>query len=89
VESSNKEGPSRREKGTHLTHLRATRMSRHLTQEQLSMLSGVSRESIYRLEAGRRGAMPETLSKLAFALGVPPEDLIHGRPWWRASSQSR
>jgi transcriptional regulator with XRE-family HTH domain len=63
-------------------------MSRHLTQELLSALSGVSRESIYRLEAGRRGAMPETIRRLALALGTPPEDLIYGRPWWWALSQS-
>jgi hypothetical protein len=45
-------------------------------------LSGVSRESIYRLEGGRRGAMPDTMWKLARALWVSTEDLIYGRPWW-------
>jgi hypothetical protein len=32
--------------------------------------------------------MPETASKLAFALGVPPEDLIYGRPRWWVFPQS-
>jgi transcriptional regulator with XRE-family HTH domain len=63
-----------------LPHLRAIRKSRMLSQERLSALSGVSRESIYRLESGRRGAMPDTLWRLALALGVDPEELVHG---WR------
>jgi transcriptional regulator with XRE-family HTH domain len=77
-----KEGTARRKKGTCLPHLRAIRRSRYLTQERLSALSGVSRESIYRLEGGRRGAMPDTMRKLARALWVSPEDLIYGHPWW-------
>jgi len=78
-----KEEAPRRKKGTYLPHLRAIRKSRMLTQERLSALSGVSRESIYRLEGGRRGAMPDTVWKLALALYVSPEDLIYyTRPWW-------
>jgi transcriptional regulator with XRE-family HTH domain len=77
-----KEGTARRKKGTCLPHLRAVRKSRMLTQERLSALSGVSRESIYRLEGGERGAMPDTLWKLALALRTSPEDLIYARPWW-------
>jgi transcriptional regulator with XRE-family HTH domain len=67
-----------------LPHLRAIRKSRMLSQERLSALSGVSRESIYRLEGGKRGAMPDTLCKLALALGVDPEELVYGRryTWW-------
>ena len=75
------EGPSRRNKGTRLTYLRAIRRGKWLSQQQLSVLSGVSRESIYRLEAGKRGAMPNTVWKLARALWVSPEDLVYGRPW--------
>ncbi len=77
-----KEGTARRKKGTYLPYLADLRRTRGLTQERLSALSGVSRESIYRLEGGRRGAMPDTLWKLALALGVSPEDLIYTRPWW-------
>jgi len=75
-----KEGTARRRRGTYLPYLRAVRTSRMLSQQRLSALSGVSRESIYRLEGGRRGAMPDTLWKLARALWVSPEDLIYGRP---------
>jgi transcriptional regulator with XRE-family HTH domain len=55
-----------------------------LTQERLSKLSGVSRTSIYRLEGGRRGALPGTVWNLALALGVSPEELVHGQrhTWW-------
>ena len=77
-----KEEAPRRKKGTYLPYLADLRRTRGLTQERLSALSGVSRESIYRLEGGRRGAMPDTLGKLARALWVDPEDLIYGHPWW-------
>jgi transcriptional regulator with XRE-family HTH domain len=78
-----KQRPSRRKKGTYLPYLADLRRTRGLTQEHLSALSGVSRESIYRLEGGKRGALPDTLWKLALALCVSPEDLIYyARPWW-------
>jgi transcriptional regulator with XRE-family HTH domain len=77
-----KEGTPRRKKGTYLPYLADLRRTRGLTQERLSALSGVSRESIYRLESGRRGAMPDTMWKLALALCISPEDLIYERPWW-------
>ena len=77
-----KEGTARRRRGTCLPYLRGIRRSRYLTQERLSALSGVSSESIYRLEGGRRGAMPDTLGKLARALWVSPEHLIYAPPWW-------
>jgi transcriptional regulator with XRE-family HTH domain len=68
-----------------LPHLGAIRRRRHLTQERLSALSGVSRETIYRLEGGERAAHPRTVWKLALALGVSPEELVHGEryTWWR------
>jgi len=77
-----KKGTARRRRGTYLPYLADLRRTRGLTQERLSALSGVSRESIYRLEGGRRGALPDTMWKLALALRVSPEDLIYGRPWW-------
>jgi DNA-binding XRE family transcriptional regulator len=78
------DGASRITRGTCLPHLRAIRRSRMLTQEHLSALSGVSRERIYRLEGGRRGALPDTLWNLALTLGVSPEELAHGwhHIWW-------
>jgi DNA-binding XRE family transcriptional regulator len=86
-----KEGIARRRKGTCLPHLKVIRRNRHLTQERLSALSGVSRESIYRLEGDKRGAMPDTMWKLALALGVRPEELVHGErhTWWRYLGASK
>lgn len=78
-ERSKDPGPSRRSRGTRLPHLRSIREGRCLTQEQLSALSGVSRESVYRLEGGKRGAMPDTMWKLAMILGVSPAELVHER----------
>jgi DNA-binding XRE family transcriptional regulator len=73
------EGPSRRRKGTCLPHLKAIRRSRYLTQERLRKLSEVSRTSIYRLEGGKRAAHLRTAWRLALALGVSSEELIHGQ----------
>jgi hypothetical protein len=38
--------------------------------------SGVSYNTIWRLEDGRQGAHPKTVRKLAEALGVQPSELI-------------
>lgn len=46
---------------------------------KLSATSGVDRRTIADLEAERREARPETIEKLAAALGVRPKDLT-GRP---------
>jgi DNA-binding XRE family transcriptional regulator len=46
----------RRQRGVYLQYLADIRMRRHLTQERLSALARVSRESIYRLEGGKRRA---------------------------------
>ncbi len=83
-EVRNTEGTTRRSKGTRLPYLKDFRTSRFLTQEQLSNISGVARTTVYRLEGGERGAMPGTAWRLAMALGVDPEELIHGRSytWW-------
>lgn len=63
---------------TAVAGLRAARERRALTQEALARSSGVSRRTIGELEAGRRGAYPSTLSKLARALEVEPGALIDG-----------
>lgn len=65
-------------RGTRLPHLRAIRERRFLTQERLSELSRVSRTTIYRLEGGERGAREGTVSELARAFGVLPDELVYG-----------
>jgi len=45
---------------------------------ELEDKSSVSYNTIWRLEAGRQGAHPRTIRKLAEALGVDPKELIRG-----------
>jgi transcriptional regulator with XRE-family HTH domain len=54
--------------------LREQRHRRALSQEELAKRARVSRTTIIKLEAGR-DAWPQTVRKLARALGVKPEDL--------------
>src|SRR5215216_433670 len=56
--------------------LRRLRKERLLTQVELSEMTGVAQDSISALETGKREAHPETIRKLAKALGVNPRDLI-------------
>ena len=42
----------------------------------LAKASGVSHQTIYELEQGRHGAWPQTIHKLADALGVEPGELV-------------
>ena len=49
-----------------------------MSQEQLAERCGVARETISKLESGRRGAYPSTIHKLASGLGVEPRMLVGG-----------
>ena len=56
--------------------LKALRDERVLSLRDLEELSGVSANTIYRLESGRhKQAHPRTIRKLAKALGVEPNEL--------------
>ncbi len=68
------EGP----RSTPLPALAAHRRRRGLTQRQLGELAGVAHTTVQRLESIERGAYPQTLRKLAAALGVAPGDLVGG-----------
>jgi transcriptional regulator with XRE-family HTH domain len=61
-----------------LPALAAHRRQRGLTQRQLGELAGVAHTTVQQLESLRRGAYPQTMRKLATALGVSPEELLHG-----------
>jgi transcriptional regulator with XRE-family HTH domain len=67
-----------RSRSTPLPGLTADRRRRGLTQRQLGELAGVAHTTVQQLEALKRGAYPQTLRKLATALGVAPEDLLQG-----------
>jgi transcriptional regulator with XRE-family HTH domain len=65
-------------RSTPLAGLAAHRRRRGLTQRQLGEISSVAHTTVQQLESLRRGAYPQTLRKLATALGVAPEDLLQG-----------
>ncbi len=56
--------------------LRVLRRMRVLTLRELEEESGVSYNTIWRLENGYRQARPSTIRKLAAALGVDPGELV-------------
>jgi transcriptional regulator with XRE-family HTH domain len=56
--------------------LRKLRQMRVLTLRELEEESGVSYNTIWRLENGYRQARPSTIRKLAAALGVDPAKLV-------------
>ncbi len=58
-----------------LDRLREERKRSRLTQEELAILSGVTRVTIARLEARATKAKPETVTRLAKVLKVDPSDL--------------
>jgi transcriptional regulator with XRE-family HTH domain len=58
--------------------LRELRRERVLSLRELEEKSGVSYNTIWRIEDGRQGAHPRTIRKLAEALGVDPKELIRG-----------
>ena len=56
--------------------LRELRRRRVLTLRELEEESGVSYNTIWRIENGYREARPSTIRKLAAALRVKPEELV-------------
>ncbi len=59
-----------------MAKLKELRQRRVLTLRELEEESGVSYNTIWRLENGYTEARPSTIRKLAAALGVEPEELI-------------
>ena len=62
-----------------MQRLRELRRLRVLTLRELEEESGVSYNTIWRLENGYREARPSTIRKLAAALGVDPAELVVAR----------
>jgi transcriptional regulator with XRE-family HTH domain len=56
--------------------LRELRREKVLSLRELEESSGVSYNTIWRIEDGRQGAHPRTVRKLAEALGVEPSELL-------------
>jgi transcriptional regulator with XRE-family HTH domain len=66
-----------RSRSTPLPVLASHRRRRGLTQRELGKLAGVAHTTVQQLESLERGAYPQTMQKLATALGVAPEELLH------------
>ena len=66
-------------RGIPLPGLRPARQRLGLTQRQLAVRAGTGQGTICKLENLQRGAYPQTLQKLAGALGVSPADLVERR----------
>ncbi len=61
-----------------IPHLRSFRRRAIMSQEELAERSGVARDTISKLESGRRKAYPTTIRKLAAGLDVEPQLLLGG-----------
>ncbi len=59
-----------------VARLRELRRQKVLSMRELEERSGVSYNTVWRLENGRTGAQPRTIRKLAEALGVQPVELL-------------
>ena len=59
-------------------HLRAWRLRRAWSQQDLADAAGVRRATITEVENGKRNPRPSTVRKLAKALGLKPEQLFEG-----------
>lgn len=71
-----------------LPHLRGFRRRAVMSQDQLAEKSGVARDTISKLETGRRKAYPSTIRKLAGGLEVEPQILIGNIEYLEESQES-
>jgi HTH-type transcriptional regulator/antitoxin HipB len=55
------------------------RRAARMTQEQLAELLGTATRNVQRMESGAQNLTLVTLSRVARALGVRPEQLVAGR----------
>ena len=56
--------------------LKELRRQKVLSMRELEEMSGVSYNTIWRIENGHTGAQPRTIRKIAEVLGVEPAELI-------------
>lgn len=60
--------------------LRAIRERAEMSQLALSQASGITNDTICRIELGRRAPQAATIARLAKALDVPPERFVTDEP---------
>ena len=56
--------------------IRTERVRRRITQEQLHLGAGISRNALQLIESGRHNPTLHTLLRIARVLGVPLRDLV-------------
>src|SRR5215213_7650426 len=69
--------------------LKELRRERVLSLRELEERSGVSYNTIWRIEDGRQGAHPRTVRKLAEALDVHPSELVRETEAWARMPTAR
>ncbi|MGH9431809.1 MAG: helix-turn-helix domain-containing protein [Terriglobia bacterium] len=67
--------------------IRRLRVTLGFSQEALAEKCGLHRTYVGAIERGERNVTLFTLSRLAKALGVPPEDLISSQKWERKANK--
>lgn len=60
-----------------MNKIKELRISKRISQVELANLANVSQPYLFDLENNRRGAKPETLMRIAKALGCTVDDLIN------------
>jgi transcriptional regulator with XRE-family HTH domain len=70
-------------------NIRALRMKRQLSQQEVAKKAKISVSYVSMLERGERTPPLETLETLAKALGVPPLDLLQGSQGKRTKQQPK
>jgi ribosome-binding protein aMBF1 (putative translation factor) len=63
------------------TNVKRLREARRLSRDELASLSGISADSIYRIETARRLVKISTWFRLAGGLGAEPGELTEGIEW--------
>lgn len=59
-----------------MNNIRTIREEKRISQIKLAADAGISQPFLYDLERGNRNAKPETMERIAAALGCTVEDLI-------------
>jgi DNA-binding XRE family transcriptional regulator len=67
-------------RGRPLPHLKAWRINKLMTQAQLIEKSGVARATVVRAERGSESVSFANIRKLAEALGITTDELLHADP---------
>lgn len=62
-------------------NVRAARIERELTQEQVANRAGLTLSDVGRIERGQRDPGVRVLARIAYGIGVEPAELLGGVGW--------